>query len=64
MSDDPNTLVKTWTAARARLKAAGIESPAIDARLMLEVASGARTRSEIHGIGADEFVPWSLGAVM
>lgn len=33
-------------------------------RLMLEVASGARTRSEIHGIGADEFVPWSLGAVM
>jgi release factor glutamine methyltransferase len=46
VSDDPNTLVKTWTAARARLKAAGIESPAIDARLMLEVAADA-TRTEI-----------------
>lgn len=46
MSDDPNTLVKAWTAARARLKEAGIESPAIDARLMLEVAAGA-TRTEI-----------------
>ncbi len=46
MSDDPNTLVKTWTAARARLKDAGIESPAIDARLLLEAAAGA-TRTEI-----------------
>ena len=46
MSDDPNTLVKTWTAARARLQDAGIESPAIDARLLLEAAAGA-TRTEI-----------------
>jgi release factor glutamine methyltransferase len=46
VSDDPNTLVKTWTAARARLKDAGIESPAIDARLMLEVAADV-TRTEI-----------------
>lgn len=46
MSDDPNTLVKTWTAARGRLKDAGIESPAIDARLLLEAAAGA-SRTEI-----------------
>ena len=34
------TLVSAWTAARERLKAAGIDSPAIDARLMLEAAAG------------------------
>jgi release factor glutamine methyltransferase len=32
------TLVKTWTAARDRLKAAGTESPVIDARLLVEAA--------------------------
>ena len=38
------TLVSAWTAARKRLEAAGIDSPAIDARLLLEVAAGvART---------------------
>jgi release factor glutamine methyltransferase len=36
---DGQTLVKAWTAARERLKAAGIDSPAIDARLMLEAAA-------------------------
>jgi release factor glutamine methyltransferase len=40
------TLVKAWTNAQKRLKAAGIESPAIDARLLLEAATGA-TRTEI-----------------
>lgn len=34
------TLVKTWKAAQARLKAAGVDSPAIDARLLLEAAAG------------------------
>jgi release factor glutamine methyltransferase len=34
------TLVKAWTGARERLKAAGVDSPAIDARLMLEAAAG------------------------
>jgi release factor glutamine methyltransferase len=34
-----DTLVKAWTAARERLKAAGIDSPAIDARLLLEAAA-------------------------
>jgi len=30
---------------------------------MLAVASGAMTRSEVHGYGQSEFVPWSLGTV-
>jgi altronate hydrolase len=32
--------------------------------LMLATASGQPSRSEAHGFGADEFVPWYLGAVM
>ena len=34
-----STLVSAWTAARKRLEAAGVESPAIDARLLLEAAA-------------------------
>jgi arabinonate dehydratase len=33
-------------------------------RLILATASGQPSKSELHGFGADEFVPWSLGAVM
>ena len=33
-------------------------------RLMLGTASGAKTKSEGHGYGQNEFVPWALGAVM
>jgi len=33
-------------------------------RLMLATASGRKTKSEVHGYGQNEFVPWSLGAVM
>ncbi len=33
-------------------------------RLMLETASGRATKSEQHGYGQSEFVPWQLGAVM
>ncbi|MEN5163900.1 altronate dehydratase family protein [Achromobacter kerstersii] len=33
-------------------------------QLMLKTASGHRTRSEEHGYGQNEFVPWALGAVM
>ena len=33
-------------------------------RLMLATASGAKTKSELHGYGQNEFVPWQLGAVM
>jgi altronate hydrolase len=33
-------------------------------RLMLATASGSKTKSEIHGYGQNEFVPWQLGAVM
>ncbi len=32
--------------------------------LMLESASGRATKSELHGYGQNEFVPWQLGAVM
>ncbi|MFZ2652229.1 MAG: altronate dehydratase, partial [Burkholderiaceae bacterium] len=31
---------------------------------MLDTASGSRTKSEMHGYGQNEFVPWQLGATM
>jgi release factor glutamine methyltransferase len=34
------TLVQAWTSAQKTLKAAGVDSPAIDARLLLEAAAG------------------------
>jgi altronate hydrolase len=33
-------------------------------RLMLDTASGGKSKSERHGYGQSEFVPWYLGAVM
>jgi arabinonate dehydratase len=33
-------------------------------QLMLDTASGNKTKSELHGYGQNEFVPWYLGAVM
>ena len=45
MTDTP-TLVAAWKAAQGELKAARIDSPAIDARLLLEAATGA-SRLEI-----------------
>ncbi len=33
-------------------------------QLMLATASGQKTKSELHGYGQNEFVPWQLGAVM
>src|SRR5207248_4617821 len=33
-------------------------------QLMLATASGAKTKSEKHGYGQSEFVPWYVGAVM
>ena len=30
-------------------------------RLMLDTASGRKTKSELHGYGQNEFVPWQLG---
>ncbi|MGF6758719.1 UxaA family hydrolase [Paraburkholderia sp. GAS42] len=32
--------------------------------LLLDVASGNRTRSELHGYGQNEFVPWQISAIM
>ena len=31
---------------------------------MLATASGHKTKSELHGYGQNEFVPWQLGATM
>jgi altronate hydrolase len=31
---------------------------------ILEVASGRKTKSEQHGIGEEEFVPWSIGPTL
>jgi altronate hydrolase len=33
-------------------------------RMMLDTASGQKSKSERHGYGQNEFVPWYLGAVM
>jgi altronate hydrolase len=33
-------------------------------QLMLDTASGRKSKSEVHGYGQSEFVPWYLGAVM
>jgi len=32
--------------------------------LILDTCSGRRTKSELHGYGQNEFIPWYLGAVM
>ena len=32
-------------------------------QMMLEVASGTATKSELHGYGQNEFVPWQIGAI-
>jgi release factor glutamine methyltransferase len=35
-----NTLVAAWTAARRRLEAAGVDSPVLDARMLVEAGAG------------------------
>jgi altronate hydrolase len=32
--------------------------------LMLAIASGERTKSELHGYGQNEFAPWQIGAIL
>lgn len=32
--------------------------------LILEVASGRRTKSEVHGVGEEEFIPWNIGPTL
>jgi altronate hydrolase len=33
-------------------------------QLILDTASGKKTKSEIYGFGDNEFVPWHIGAVV
>ena len=33
-------------------------------QMILDTASGTKTKSEMHGYGQSEFVPWQLGPVM
>jgi release factor glutamine methyltransferase len=51
------TLVQAWNGAKARLQAAGVEGPVIDARLLVEAAAGA-SRTDIiadpHRILSDD----------
>jgi altronate hydrolase len=32
--------------------------------MVLDVASGTKTKSELHGIGEEEFAPWSIGPTL
>ena len=32
--------------------------------MMIQIASGQASKSELHGYGQSEFVPWQVGAVM
>jgi release factor glutamine methyltransferase len=60
------TLLQAWTGARDRLKTAGVDSPVIDARLLLEAAAGAsrldlitdpyRELSEAEAAAMEDFV--------
>ena len=33
-------------------------------QMILDTASGKKTKSEIHGYGQDEFIPWNIGVLM
>ena len=50
------TLLKAWQGAKARLEAAGLAGPVIDARLLVEAAAGA-TRADIVGDPYRELSP-------
>jgi release factor glutamine methyltransferase len=53
------TLVQAWTAARDRLKAAGLDQPVLDSRLLVEAAAGA-SRADIL---TDPYRPLEPGQV-
>ena len=58
---------RTSTSTAARSSTAARRSTQMGERLfrlMLATASGAKSKSEMHGYGQNEFVPWYLGAVM
>jgi altronate hydrolase len=45
----------------------GTRLPAVGRRIfdeIVEVASGKRTKSELSGVGEEEFAPWIIGPVL
>ena len=58
-SDDMDLNCGTVIEGRARIEALGRELFG----MMLATASGRRSRSELHGYGQNEFVPWQIGAI-
>ena len=56
------TLVAAWTGAKKRLDAAGIDSPAIDARILLEVAANV-SRTEIVSDPYRELTPEQIATL-
>lgn len=56
------SLVKAWTSARDRLKAAGIDTPVIDARLLVEAAADA-TRADLLSDPYRELSPEQAAAL-
>lgn len=60
MRDDMDINCGRIIDGRAALKEMGEEI----FRLILETASGGKTRSELLGFGDNEFVPWQMGPVM
>ena len=57
-----STLVKAWNAARDRLKVAGVDSPVMDARLLVEAAAGA-SRADILSDPQRPLTPDQAGAL-
>jgi release factor glutamine methyltransferase len=53
------TLVQAWTSARDRLKAAGVDQPVLDSRLLVEAAAGA-SRTDILTDPHRELAPGQL----
>ena len=48
-------------AAAAQLEGPEVVSGECIFKLMLDTASGHKTKSELHGYGQNDFVPWQLG---
>ena len=66
-------MARKYSAAQLRASVSGIiaaagstpqEAKTVADNLVLATASGEHSKSEQHGYGQNEFVPWQVGAVM